>query len=206
MLKKYLLVLLFIFYYSQTFANDNEIIKELNTNQYEMVYSNTAILKCGQGENQNIYSSFDIKVILSISNAISSQQIPLTTNWDYFHSPAINMQTINEKKLSNLPLDIKRILFLCLTWNESERLNLFTIPDSALENIATRLEKERPWKKLDHATSLKADNLSKDTLKEFIYIVLRANVFESVRGNLENNKSLWFMNWSWLINTESNIQ
>lgn len=165
---------------------------------YEPVFINQSILECGGTNHFDVYSSFDIEVLLSISKAISSTKVNLETNWENFLPPSFTSANFNENEFNTLPSDIRRILFLCLAWNESDRLKLFTIPDSALENITTRLREERPWKNLDAKLVKKIDNLSDTTLKEFIYIVLRADVFESVRGDLLNNKSLWFIPWDWL--------
>ena len=171
---------------------------DFNEKTYDVLFSNQSILGCGGTNHLDVYSSFDIKILLSISNAISSNNIIVETNWDNFHPPSFTSVNSNETQLNALPNDIKRMLFLCLTWNESDRLKLFVIPDAALENVSQRLHSERPWKNLDAKVVKKADNLSDSTLKEFIYIVLRANVFESVRGDLLNNKSLWFVSWNWL--------
>ena len=200
MKKLYYFIFMCTFYPGFSFAQSttwNE--KQFKSMGYEPVFNNKSILSCGKSPNLEIYSSFDFDILLSISNALSSVKVPLTTNWQNFTPPTFNSINLNEAQYKSLPGDVARVLYLTLTWNESQRLKLFLIPDAALENVATRLKNERPWQALDATTVKKADNLSQESLKEFIYIVLRANVFESTRGNFLDNKSLWFISWDWLV-------
>ena len=200
MKKIYLFILMCFFYPCFSFAQSKSWNENIfNSTEYEPVFTNKSILSCGKSPNLEIYSSFDFDILLSISNALSSVKVPITTNWQNFTPPTFNSLNLNEAQYKSLPGDVARVLYLTLTWNESQRLKLFLIPDAALQNVATRLKNERPWQNLDAATVKKADNLSQESLKEFIYIVLRANVFESTRGNFLDNKSLWFIAWDWLV-------
>jgi hypothetical protein len=172
---------------------------KLKEQGYELVFTNQSILSCGVNPNLEIYSSFDINILLNLSNVLSNNKIPISTNWDHFIPLHFNYLNMSETDFDLLPKDVSRILYICLTWNESQRLNLFQIPKAALENIASRLRKERPWQTLDKASVEKADALSDESLMQFINIVLRANVFEASRGNYHQNKSLFLIPWDWIV-------
>ncbi|MES2614455.1 MAG: hypothetical protein V4591_03470 [Bdellovibrionota bacterium] len=196
---RYISFIAVLFYCSSICAQTSMLDEnDFNSNKYEEIFSNRSILGCGADGRVDVYSSLDIQALLSISNAVSAVSVSQHTNWENFTPPPFTSVNFSEARFKALPDDVKRILFLCLTWNESERLKLFVIPDAALDNISKRLHEERPWKNLDAKLVKKLDALSNETLKEFVYIVLRADVFESARGGLLENKSLWFISWNWL--------
>lgn len=197
---KFLFLFQLLFIANVSYAQ-NTLLNEtyFKTEKYDVIFTNHSIVEFGTAPNLDVYSSIDIQALLAISNAISSEKVALVTKWDQFNPPPMTSLNFNEAQFKNLPEDVKRILFLGLTWNESERLNLFVIPDEALENVSQRMIEERPWKTYEMSVVKKIDSFSKETLKDFIYVVLRANVFQSVRGDLLNNKSLLFINWNWLV-------
>jgi hypothetical protein len=167
---------------------------------YQVVSTNQSVLQCGSARI-DVITAFDAEILLSISNAISADKTVLSTDWQSFSNPSFSSSNFSEFKYKKLPQDMQRILFLCLSWNESERLKLFSIPDVALQNVANRLRNDRPWKTLPADMAKKADDLSDGSLKLFVYMVLRANVFVSSRGDLLKNKSLWFIPWNWLASS-----
>ena len=87
--------------YSQT-LNENG----LNLKDYDIIYTNQSILQCGQGKNLAIYSSFDIKILLAISNAISTSKVMLNSNWDNLNPPALNSNNFNEKRIPDVLLTV----------------------------------------------------------------------------------------------------
>lgn len=196
--------LFFLLSYLFVFSAKADVIS-LKANDYEEVFTNKSILSFGMNDHTEVFSQFDLQIILLISNAISNDVVPIVTNWNSFNPPDISSANFTESKFLALPKDLQRILFLCLTWNESERLKLFIVPELALENVANRMRIERPWKNLDVNTVKKADTMSDETLKYFIDIILRANLFKENRGDLLKNKSLWFVPWDWLLDRDETL-
>lgn len=160
---------------------------------------NRSVMSCGERTGLSVYSSLDIQAILAISNMLSSEVIPLDTNWDTYSplqdSPTAG--TLNEKEVLNYPKDVQRILFYCLTWDESYRLKLFNIPQDVLENITSSVLKQKPWKVLPKNVAERVNNFSEPTIRDFVYLILRANVFYSIRGGFDKNPTLWATSFAW---------
>ena len=163
------------------------------------ISKNRSIMSCGERTGMSVYSSLDIQAILAISNMLSSEIIPLETNWDTY-SPlqdSPNVGTLNEKEVLNYPKDVQRIIFYCLTWDESYRLKLYNIPQDVLENISNTVMKQKPWKILPKINADRINNFSELTIRDFVYLILRANVFYSIRGGFDKNPTLWATSFAW---------
>lgn len=166
-----------------------------------IVSKNRSIMSCGERTGMSVYSSIEIQAILSISNMLSSEKIPYITNWDTY-MPTMNSAStgaLNEKEFLSYPVDVQRIIFLCLTWDESFRLKLFNIPNEALDDISNDVMKKKPWRVLSKQVSERIDNFSLLTIKDFVYLVLRANTFSTVRGDFSKNPTLWATSFVWRV-------
>jgi hypothetical protein len=163
------------------------------------ISKNRSIMSCGERTGLSVYSSLDIQAILAISNMLSSESIALETNWDTYSplkdSPTAG--TLNEKEVLNFPKDVQRILFYCLSWEESYRLRLFNIPEDVLENITSSVVKQKPWNVLSENVVERINNFSEPTIRDFVYLILRADVFYSIRGGLDKNPTLWATSFAW---------
>lgn len=163
------------------------------------VSKNRSIMSCGERTGLSVYSSLDIQAILSISNKLSSDIVTLETNWDTY-SPlqeASALGGLNEKEVLKYPKDVQRIIFYCLTWDESYRLKLYSIPQDVLENISSNIMKQKPWDVLPKNVAEKIDRFSEATIRDFVYLILRANVFYSIRSGFEKNPTLWATSFAW---------
>lgn len=170
----------------------------------KIVFKNRSIMSCGQKTGLSVYSSLDIQAILSISNMLSQEKIPLATNWDVFLPSSLSTSTgLNEKDYLSYSTDVQRIIFLCLTWDESYRLKLFNIPIEALDDITNDVIKKKPWQNLSKDVADRIDAFSTYTIRDFVYLVLRANTFYFVRGGLNKNPTLWSTSFSWKVPTTS---
>lgn len=168
----------------------------------KLVFKNRSIMSCGQKTGLSVYSSLDIQAILSISNMLSQEKIPLVTNWDVFLPSSLSTSAgLNEKDYLTYAADVQRIIFLCLTWDESYRLKLFNIPVEALDDITNDVIKKKPWQNLSKEVSERIDAFSTYTIRDFVYLVLRANTFYYVRGGLNKNPTLWSTSFSWKVPT-----
>lgn len=175
---KFLIFLLLVpfFAFAQSISLTNPVGKDFS--KLERVSTNRSIMSCGERSGLSVYSSLDIKAILAISNMLSSDVIPLETDWETF-SPLKSSSTIgnlNDQEIQKFPKDVQRILFYCLTWDESFRLKLFQIPQEALENIASTVKKKKPWSVLNKEASERIDKFSDTTIRDFVYLILRADV------------------------------
>ena len=189
--------------FAQKFILTNPVGKEIP--QSKIISTNRSIMSCGERTGLSVYSSLEIQAILSISNMLSTEKIPLDTNWDTF-TPSINATStgsLNEKTILNYPPDVQRILFLCLTWDESYRLKLFNISNEALEDITISVMKKKPWTVLPKNISDRVDAFSQLTIKDFVYLILRANTFYSVRGGFNKNSTLWATSFAWRLPSSS---
>lgn len=165
-----------------------------------VIFKNRSIMSCGQKTGLSVYSSLDIQAILSISNMLSQEKIVLTTDWDTFQANSLATSTsLNEKDYLTYPQDVQRIIFLCLTWDESYRLKLFNIPVEALDDIANDVVKKKPWQGLKKDVVERINAFSFYTIRDFVYLVLRANTFFYVRGPLNKNPTLWSTSFSWKL-------
>ncbi|MGY3803229.1 hypothetical protein ACWNT8_04085 [Pigmentibacter ruber] len=184
--------------YSQKLIITNPVGKALP--EGSVVFKNRSIMSCGQKTGLSVYTSLDIQAILSISNLLSQEKIPLTTNWDTFTpSFASTSSSLNEKDYLTYSADVQRIIFLCLTWDESYRLKLFNIPIEALDDISNEVIKKKPWQNLQKEVSERIDNFSKFTIRDFVHLILRANTFYYVRGGLNKNPTLWSTSFVWKV-------
>lgn len=199
-ISKYNIVLFFISI--NAFAQKNNLLinpvgKELP--EVTSISKNRSIMSCGERTGLSVYSSLDIQAILAISNMLSSETVPLETNWDTY-SPlqdSATMGILNEKEILNYPKDVQRIIFYCLTWDESFRLKLFHISQDVLENITSNVIAKKPWKVLPKNIAERINNFSEPTIRDFVYLVLRANVFYSSRGGFDKNPTLWATSFAW---------
>lgn len=189
-----------IFFSMPLFANSSQL-ENFSLDNYNVVGTNQSVLQCGSSP-VDVITAFDAQILIAISNSISPDKVTALTDWMHFSIPSLSSNNFSELKFKSMPDDMQRLLFLCLAWNESNRLKLFSIPDVALQNVASRLRQDRPWKSLSPEIAKKADDLSDGSLKLFVYMVLRTNVFTSSRGGLLKNKSLWFIPWNWLGSSE----
>ncbi len=168
----------------------------------KVVFKNRSIMSCGQKTGLSVYSSLDIQAILSISNMLSQEKLPITTNWNEFvPSSSSTSVGLNEKDYLTYPGDVQRIIFLCLTWDESYRLKLFNIPIEALDDITNDVIKKKPWQTLSKEVAERIDAFSTFTIRDFVYLVLRANTFYYVRGGLNKNPTLWSTSFFWKVPT-----
>jgi hypothetical protein len=196
---KFVIILFFIpiNVFAQKFYLTNPVGKNLS--QATSISKNRSIMSCGEKTELSVYSSLDIQVILAISNILSSEVVPLDTNWDTYSplqdSPTAG--TLNEKEVLNYPKDVQRIIFYCLTWDESYRLKLFNISQDVLENITSSVIKQKSWKGLPKNVAERINNFSEPTIRDFVYLILRANVYYSIRGGLDKNPTLWATSFAW---------
>jgi len=204
------IVFLFLFVNLNAFAQKivltNPVGKKIP--EATLISLNRSIMSCGERTGLSVYSSIEIQAVLSISNMLTSEKTPLETNWDIF-SPTINSNStgsLNEKEFLNYPPDVQRIIFLCLTWDESFRLKLFNISNDALDDITNSVMKKKPWSVLPKKVSERIDTFSQLTIKDFVYLVLRANTFYTVRGGFNKNPTLWATSFSWRVPVTTNIQ
>ncbi|WGL58488.1 hypothetical protein QEJ31_08030 [Pigmentibacter sp. JX0631] len=194
----FLVTLSFSALYSQKLLLTNPVGKPLP--EGSVVFKNRSIMSCGQKTGLSVYTSLDIQAILSISNLLSQDKISLTTNWDTFTpSFASTSSSLNEKDFLTYPADVQRIIFLCLTWDESYRLKLFNIPIEALDDISSEVIKKKPWQNLQNEVAERIDAFSKFTIRDFVHLVLRANTFYYVRGGLNKNPTLWSTSFVWKV-------
>lgn len=194
--------------FAQTFLLVNPVGKSLpEKSEIISVHKNRSIMSCGDKNNGlSVYTSLDIKAILAISNMISTEVVSFETNWDTFY-PSQNTSTtglLDGKIFLSYPKDVQKIIFYCLAWDESVRLKLFEIPQDVLQNILNKVISQKPWKVLSNEDSKRIDEFSKPTISDFIYLILRANVYYSIRGDVEKNSTLFSTPFSWrvpIINT-----
>lgn len=194
------IILLFVISIN-AFAQKIYLINPVGKNlpEVESLSKNRSIMSCGERNGLSVYTSLDIQAILAISNMLSPEMISLDTNWDIY-SPlqdSPNAGSLNEKEVLNYPKDVQRILFYCLTWDESYRLKLFNIPQDVLENITSSVIKQKPWKALPKNIAEAINNFSEPTIRDFVYLILRANVFYSIRGGFDKNPTLWATSFTW---------
>ena len=195
-------IIIFLFIPANIFAQNIHLINPVGKAIPEsaVVESiNRSIMSCGEGTGLSVYSSLDIQAILAISNMLSTETVVLSTNWDTY-SPLQQSSVsgnLNEKEVINYPLDVQRILFYCLTWDESYRLKLYAIPEDVLENIAASVIKQKPWKVLSKEVAERINHFSEATIRDFVYLILRANVFYSIRGGFNKNPTLWATSFAW---------
>jgi hypothetical protein len=166
----------------------------------QFVSKNKSIMTCGDESSPFfVYSELSIQAILSISNVLSGDQVPLETQWDSFAplDESHSFVTLKEQEFSKYPKDVQRILYYCLAWDESSKFKLFTIPQEAVDNIAVRIKIQRPWKVLSKEVAQRIDHLSDQKIRNFVYLILRSNVFHSVRGDFKQNQTFWSIPFSW---------
>ncbi|WP_186646548.1 hypothetical protein [Fluviispira vulneris] len=202
---KFLLILLFFPWkaYGQSVIFSNPVGENLP--EYKLISVNKSIMNCGDRSDLYIYSSLDIKAILSIANFLSDEKVAMTTDWNTFLPMTYNPTSsgLNERDIGNFPEDIRRILYICTTWNESFQLKLFSIPKEAIENITKSVKTNRPWQSLSQEEAYQLDHFSEATLYDFVYIILRSNVYKSIKGGFEKNPTLWSTPFTWrVINTK----
>lgn len=193
------LVLLLLLFSKWALATEVKSITAdtLNLANLKTTVINRSVMSCGNSANMVVYTSLDIETILAISNAISNKTIPLTTDWNTFVPPELESFDRLGLGIKNLPPDVRRILFVCVAWNEASRLNLFSVPESDVQLAFERVRAERPWRGL--ASEKRVDRLSDATLKEFVQMVLKVDSFERVRGGIEKNPSLGYSAFAWRV-------
>ncbi|KAB8030793.1 hypothetical protein [Fluviispira multicolorata] len=174
--------------------------------EHKIISINKSIMSCGDRSGLYIYSSLDIQAILSISNFLSDEKVKMTTDWHSFLPMKYNSSSsgLNDKDILNFPDDVKRILYICTTWNESFQLKLFQIPKAAIDNITSNVKKQKPWQDLNAEDAKQLNNFSEETIRDFVNVVLRSEVYRSIKGGFNKNPTLWSTPFTWrMINTTS---
>ena len=164
-----------------------------------VLWENRSLMNCGEKTTLSIYSSLDIQAILSISNIISPERVILETDWNAFSPNQVNSVkgTLNEKEILNYPKDVQRILFYCLSWDESYQLKIFDIPRDIIDNTLAKVMEKKPWNELSKGAAERINSFSEATLREFVFLILRAEAFYSVRGGFNKNPTLRKIPFSW---------
>lgn len=162
-------------------------------------FQNRSIMSCGSNETVNVYSALDVQALLALSNQLFNTKIPLTTNWSTYIPPT---QGSRLPKLADLntdkwSADVKRMLFLCVVWNETNRLNLYAVSERELTQTLQIMRAQRPWSVYSTPVAQRIDALSDATLKDFIHIVQRAHTYSSTRGEFDKNPTLWHVPFAW---------
>lgn len=161
----------------------------------EMIFQNRSILKCGAVQDETILTLLDVQILLAISNFMSKNPVPITTNWNNFRDPKINLYRLSNQ----IPQDVLRVLFLCLNWQDTKLANLFVVSDAERKSHLQKLRENKPWKMYSDETQRQINSLSDAYLEELLDIVLRANLAEPVRGDLKTNQLLKSVKFIWLL-------
>lgn len=196
--KKFLFLTLFFFNFLSSYSEENHT----DFSKYHVTYANRSVMSCGNSAEDRFYTSFDIQALLLISNEISNHKVPLTTDWNVFEPSSIGISDKKGLEDKDWPADERRIVFLCLAWDESKRLNLFSVDDKDVELSLGKIKRQRPWTSLSKETSKRFDHLSEAKLRQYIKMVLRADEFEKARGGINQNPSLWYIPFSWRVPVE----
>lgn len=200
-MKKIYKKIILLFSFCCCLKNGHAIAAVINPSDQEppvaqnLIFQNRSVLKCGAFQEETIFTLLDVETLLAISNFLSKYPIPLTTDWNNFSTPKINLYRLSYET----PQDVLRILFLCLNWQDTKLANLFSISDTELKNDLERIKKRQPWDIYSDETQQKINSLSDASLKQLVEIVLRANLAEPVRGNLKTNQSLKSVKFTWLV-------
>ncbi|APJ02549.1 hypothetical protein [Silvanigrella aquatica] len=196
------IILLILIIPFQVFAQNLNLINPVAKNipdDVQSIFKNRSIMSCGERTGLSVYTSLDIQAILAISNMLSSETIPLETNWETF-SPLLENVTsasLNEKDVLKYPHDVQRIIYYCLTWDESYRLKLYDISQEVLDSIAANVIKEKPWKVLPKTIADRINKFSRASIRDFVYLILRSNIYFSIRGDFSKNPTLWATSFIW---------
>jgi len=160
-----------------------------------LIFQNRSILKCGFLKGPTILTFVDVKALLAISNLLSRQAVPLTTDWINLTKPKLNLNKITSKT----PKDILRVLLLCLNWEDSQLANIYSISDEELKKYTAQVRREKPWSMYDSKLQNKIEEFSDSYLEKLVDMVLRAESAEKTQGSLEQNQSLKAIGFSWLL-------
>lgn len=162
-------------------------------------FQNRSIMSCGSNDSINVYSALDVQALLAIANELDTK-IELTTDWNTYMPPTQGrLPKLVELNTSKWSTDVKRMLFLCVVWNETNRLNLYAVPDTELAQALQTVRDKRPWSIYPAPLAQRMDALSNPTLKDFIHIVKRAQTYRSQRGEFDKNPTLWHVPFAWRV-------
>lgn len=159
---------------------------------------NRSILSVGSA----IYSTFDAVILLNFWNVLAPSPILLNTPWESTPGFPFRREFDLITNIKTWPEDAARLLFLGLVWSESKRLNLFSPTEKELE-LALQRVKKAGIASSNHSLNLYFTSLSNNKMRDYLEIVLRARVFEKVRGGIDKNSGLLNAPWFWHVQPQT---
>lgn len=193
------MILFFGILSQSSYAVGQDFSEFYNSKKFELLSENKSLLLCGSGKKSVVFSTFESKLLLVLSNYFLNKKLNPDIDWIHFTPPPVSSENFSETNMKLLSSELKQLLFVCLVWHDSQRLELFVIKDEEIQKQLLRVKKDRPWKTLPEALVSKIDQLPEQNLKKYIYMILRTQIFQDTRGNLLQNKNLWFTHWTWLV-------
>lgn len=160
-----------------------------------LVFANRSIIKCGPSPNETVFTSFDVRILLALSNSILDTEVPLNTDWIALSEPPI----ISDKNLNDIAPDIIRVVFLCLNWEDLKTANLFPISTQERKEVLAKMKAEAPWKIYSEDVQQKLSHFPDGYLNDLILIILKAKYSQPVRGDLMTNPALKSIKFAWLF-------
>lgn len=154
---------------------------------------NRTVLSVGN----DVYTAFDIEVLLRVWNLLGTRTIRHTTNWMTITGFPLDKDKDLADNIAAWPPDAARLLFITLVWSESRRLSLFVPGEKELDAAMQKLRKGLTSEGMRPAVAHYFGALSGSRLREYADMCLRARTSERIRGDLKKNATLMSVPWFW---------
>ncbi|MBX9704364.1 MAG: hypothetical protein K2X39_09455 [Silvanigrellaceae bacterium] len=168
--------------------------------KYKEIFKNKALFTVGKRANRTVYTTLSVNAILTISNFLLTEKIPIELDFSNLSLEKLPFSNNMLYDYPHWPKEIKRIIFIALVWEEVSRLNIFEGAEKEIQLKTDDVLNKKPWKILPVAIAERIDGFSREKIASYVEIVLRTNVFYTIRGGLEQNPSLYSIPFYWYVN------